>query len=160
MAISRKLKAYLDKNKIKYIKKRHEEVYTAQEVAHAQHVPGQFMAKSVIVRVDAKMVIFVMPAHMLINMPRLKKMTGAKILRLATEKEFKDLFPGCDIGAMPPFGNLYGLPVCADKTLTEDKYIVFNAGSHKDTIKMKYNDFAKLVQPKVAPFAQLVPAGR
>ena len=160
MAVAKKLREYLDKNKIKYVKKRHKEVYTAQEVAHVQHVPGQYMAKSVIVRVDAKMVIFVMPAHLMINMPRLKKLTGAKVLRLATEKEFKDLFPGCEIGAMPPFGNLYGLPVCVDKSLANDEYIVFNAGTHKDTIKLKYKDFAKLVLPKVAPFANLAAAGR
>lgn len=159
MAVAKLLKEFLVKNKVKYEAKRHAEVYTAQEIAHAQHVPGKYLAKSVIVKVDDKLVIFVIPASLLIDMPRLKKLTGAKVLRLATEKEFAALFPGCDIGAMPPFGNLYNVPVCVDKSLTEDEYIVFNAGTHKDTVKMKYKDFEKLVKPKMAGFAQMAPAG-
>lgn len=158
MAIAKVLKEFLDKNKVKYEKKKHQEVYTAQEIAHAQHIPGKFLAKSVIVKVDTKMVIFVLPAHLLIDMPRLNKLTGARELRLATEEEFANLFPGCEIGAMPPFGNLYNVPVCVDKSLTADEFIVFNAGSHTDTIKMKYKDFEKLVKPKVAEFAQMAPA--
>lgn len=159
MAVAKMLKEYLNKNKIKYEAKKHAEVYTAQEIAHAQHVPGKFLAKSVVVKVDDKMVIFVMPSNLLIDMPRLKKLTGAKVLRLATEEEFGNLFPGCEIGAMPPFGNLYNVPVCVDKSLTADEFIVFNAGTHKDTVKIKYKDFEKLVKPKVAEFAQLAPIG-
>lgn len=158
MAVAKMLKEYLDKNKVKYEKKKHAEVYTAQEIAHAQHVPGRYLAKSVIVKVDDKMVMFVMPSNLMIDMPKLKKLTGAKALRLATEEEFASLFPGCEIGAMPPFGNLYNIPVCVDKSLTADEFIVFNAGTHTDTIKVKYKDFEKLVKPKVAEFAQLAPA--
>lgn len=157
MAIAKMLKEFLDKNKVRYEKMRHEEVYTAQEIAHAQHISGKFLAKSVIVKVDTKMVMFVLPAHLMIDLPRLKRLTGAKELRLATEEEFAGLFPGCEIGAMPPFGNLWNVPVCVDKNLTENEFIVFNAGTHKDTIRMKYKDFEKLVKPKVAEFAQMVP---
>lgn len=159
MAIAKMLKEFLDKNKVKYEKKKHEEFYTAQEIAHAQHVPGKFMAKSIIVKVDDKMVMFVLPANLMIDMSRLKKLTGAKVLRLATEEEFTNLFPACEIGAMPPFGNLYNVPVCVDKSLTADEFIVFNAGTHTDTIRMKYADFEKLVKPKVAEFRQMAPAG-
>lgn len=155
MAIAKVLKEFLDKNKVKYEVKKHEEVYTAQEIAHVQHVPGKFLAKSVIVKVDDKMVLFVMASNLIIDMPRLKKLTGAKVIRLATEDEFSKLFPGCEIGAMPPFGNLYNVPVCVDKGLTTDEYIVFNAGTHKETVKVKYKDFEKLVKPKVAEFAKL-----
>lgn len=158
MAVAKKVKEYLDKNKIKYEKKKHAEAYTAQEIAHAQHVSGKMVAKSVVVKVDSKMVLFVMPSNLVIDMPKLKKMTGAKDLRLATEKEFADLFPDCEIGAMSPFGNIYNIPVCVDKSLIMDEYIVFNAGTHKDTIKMKYKDFEKLVNPKIAPFAKLAVA--
>lgn len=159
MAIEKTLKKFLTDNKVKYEAKKHAEVYTAQEIAHAQHIPGRFLAKTVIVKVDDKLVIFVMPSNLLIDFPRLKKLTGAKVLRLAPEKEFEKLFPGCDVGAMPPFGNLYNVPVCVDKSLISDEYIVFNAGTHKDTIKMKYKDFEKLVKPKIAQFACLEPAG-
>lgn len=158
MAIAKMLKEFLDKNKVKYEAKKHAEVYTAQEIAHAQHVPGRYLAKSVIVKVDDKMVMFVLPSNLMIDMPRLKKLTGAKVLRLSTEEEFANLFPGCEIGAMPPFGNLYNVPVCVDKSLTADEFIVFNAGTHTDTIKVKYKDFEKLVKPKVAEFGQLASA--
>lgn len=155
MAVAKLLKKYLDKNKIKYKTKKHAEVYTAQEVAHAQHVPGRFMAKSVILKMDTRFIMVVLPAHIKVNLARFKKLTGAKSVRLATEKEFGKLFPGCDIGAMPPFGNLYNIPVGVDKNLTKDEHIVFNAGTHKDTITMKYKDFEKLVQPKVGPFGKI-----
>lgn len=159
MAVAKILKDYLNKSKVKYKAMKHSEVYTAQEVAHAQHVPGRFLAKSVIVKMDAKFIMVVLPAHFMVDMARFKKLTGAKKVRLATEKEFEGLFPGCEIGAMPPFGNLYNIPVGVDKSLTQDELIVFNAGTHKDTIKMKYKDFEKLVQPKIGPFAQIRPAG-
>ena len=106
-------------------------------------------------KLDTKLVMVVLPAHMMVDLARFKKLTGAKTLRLATEKEFAGVFPGCEVGAMPPFGNLYNTPVCVDKDLTQDEFIVFNAGTHRDTIKMKYKDFEKLVKPKIAQFAKL-----
>lgn len=159
MAVAKLLKEFLNKNKVKYKAMKHKEFFTAQEIAKAQHISGKLMAKSVIVKLDDKFIMIVLPAHLKINFPRLKKITGAKKVRLATEKEFAGLFPGCEIGAMPPFGNLYNVPVGIDTRLTEEEHIVFNAGTHKDTVAMKYRDYERLVKPKVAPFGSLELAG-
>ena len=154
MAVAKILKDYLNQNRVKFKAMKHKEVYTMQEVAHAHHISGKYLAKTVIVKIDKKFVMLVLQAHLKINIPKLKKQTGAKVLRLATEKEFGKLFPGCGIGAMPPFGNLYNVPVGVDKNMTENKVIVVNAGTHKDTILLKYADFEKLVKPKVFGFSK------
>lgn len=155
MAVVKQLRAFLNKNKVKYQVKRHPEAYTAQEVAHSEHVPGRFLAKTVVLKVDGKLGLAVLPANLLVDLDRFKKLTRAKKVELAKEGEFEDLFPGCEVGAMPPFGSLYNLRVAVDKSLTEDEYIVFNAGTHRDTVKMSYQTFAKLEKPMVADFGRL-----
>jgi Ala-tRNA(Pro) deacylase len=150
MPILSKLKEFLDANRIRYEVRSHRTAYTAQEVAAAEHVPGREMAKVVMIRDGDGYVMAVLTAPHHVDLKRLGNATGRTGLRLATEAEFARLFPGCAPGAMPPFGNLYGIPVWVDESLTRDDEIVFNAGTHEQTVHMKYADFAQLVQPRVA----------
>jgi Ala-tRNA(Pro) deacylase len=149
----KKLKEFLDKNNIKYISISHSPAYTAQEIAASAHIPGKNLAKTVMVKLDGKMAMAVLPASYNVDFDLLKKAAGAQKAELASEEEFKDMFPECDIGAMPPFGNLYGLEVFVAESLAEDKEIAFNAGSHTELIKLAYKDFERLVKPKVANFS-------
>ncbi len=149
----KKLKDFLDKNRIKYVAIKHSMAYTAQEVALSAHIPGKEIAKTVILKKDGKIAMAVLPASRKIDFDLLKKETGAKSIELATEKEFKDLFTNCDVGAMPPFGNLYDMEVFVAKTLTEDDEIAFNAGTHTELIRMSYKDFERLVEPKILSFS-------
>ena len=143
----KKLTAFLDSHHIKYVTIRHSRAYTAQEVAASAHIPGKEMAKTVMVKVDEKMSMVVIPACYQIDMDLLTKALGAGLVELATEEEFKDFFPTCEIGAMPPFGNLYDMDVFMESTLAEDEEIAFNAGSHTELIKMAFPDFQRLVKP-------------
>ena len=152
MPILTELREFLDKNGVPYEVAEHRQAFTAQEVAQAQHVPGRELAKVVILRSGAEFMMVVMPAPYRIDLERAKAAIGKSDLALATEEQFKGLFPHCEAGAMPPFGNLYNLPVYVDPSLTRDEAIVFNAGTHTQTVKMKYADFARLVHPKVASF--------
>ncbi len=152
MAICKRLKDFLDKNKVKYQVAGHPEVYTAQEIAAALHVPGKELAKVVIINAGEKFVMTVLPASWRIDMARLKDALKAKEINLATEKEFESLFPDCEIGAMPPFGNLYSVDVYVDRALTEDEEIFFQAGNHIESIKMNYKDYSQLVDPKIVEF--------
>ena len=147
------LKEFLDKQGIKYITIRHSTAYTAQEVAASAHIPGKELAKIVMVKIDGKMTMAVLPATHNVDLELLKKVASANKVELASEEEFKGMFPGCDVGAMPPFGNLYGLDVFAAESLAEDKEIAFNAGSHAELIKLTYKDFERLVKPKVGRFS-------
>lgn len=152
MAMCKKLKEFLDQNNVKYQVAGHPEVYTAQEIAAALHVPGKELAKVVMIRAGDRFVMTVLPASWRIEMAKLKETLKTKEVRLATEEEFKDLFPDCELGAMPPFGNLYNLDVYVDKALTEDEEIFFQAGNHIESIKMKYKDYSSMVNPNVAEF--------
>ncbi len=150
--VNEKLKEFLDRKGVKYQVARHSEVYTAQEIAAALHVPGKELAKVVIVKAGEQFSMAVLPASWRIDMDKLKGILGAKEIRLATEDEFRDLFPDCEVGAMPPFGNLYGLDVSVDKALSEDEEIFFQAGNHIESIKMNCKDYLKLVTPGIAEF--------
>ncbi len=154
MSMPQRLKDYLDTQKVHYEVLAHREAHTAPEIAQALHLPSKELAKVVIVRVDDRFVMTVLPATWKVDVKRLKEVFGASHVRLATEDEFSDLFPDCQIGAMPPFGNLYGLDVYVDQSLTEDEEMVFQAGTHVDAVKLRYRDFHELVQPKVAEFHQ------
>ncbi len=148
-----KLKECLDKNGIEYISIRHSKAYTAQKIAAATHIPGKELAKTVMIKVDGKMAMAVLPASYHVNFEELRVCIGAKKVVLANELEFKDIFPQCEVGAMPPFGNLYGMDVYVAESLAEDEEIAFNAGSHVELIRLAYKDFAKLVKPKVLKFS-------
>jgi Ala-tRNA(Pro) deacylase len=153
MPMLKKLQEYLDANQVKYQVLTHSEAYTAQEIAALQHVPGKQMAKVVMVKKDGQPLMTVLPASHRINFASLQKVLGGRV-EMETEQEFHGLFPGCETGAEPPFGNLFGLEVWVDTSLTGDEEIVFNAGTHWQTVRMRYEDFARLVTPRVATFAQ------
>ena len=150
--VSQKLKDFLDSNNIQYITINHSKAFTAQKLAAATHISGWEIAKTVIVKVDGKMAMAVLPASTRINLDTLKKVTGTQNVALATESEFAGLFPECETGAMPPFGNLYNLDVYVAKDLAKDEEIAFNAGTHTEMIKMYYKDFERLVSPKLTEF--------
>ena len=150
MPILRRLKEMLDKAQISYEVHDHTLAFTAQEVAATQHLSGKEMAKVVMLKVDGNLVMGVIAADHKINLNTVRASLGAKEARLATEDEFISRFPQCEIGAMPPFGNLFGLPVFVDPALEKDEYIYFNAGNHLQTVRLRYEDFARLVRPQTA----------
>lgn len=143
------LREYLDKHSVKYIVISHSVAYTAQGIAALAHIPGKELAKTVIVKMDGKLAMAVVPGSLHVNLNLLKKETKANVVELATEVEFKDQFPECETGAMPPFGNLYGMDVFVDESLAQDKEIAFNAGSHRELIRLAWADFESLVKPKM-----------
>jgi Ala-tRNA(Pro) deacylase len=145
----KKLKEFLDNNHVKYVNIIHSRAYTAQEVAQSAHIPGKEMAKAVMVKLDGQLAMVVLPATQQVDFDRLKQGAGAGKVELATEREFQDKFAECEVGAMPPFGNLYGMEVYVARELTKDAEIAFNAGTHTEVIKLAYADFGRLVNPKV-----------
>lgn len=147
--VLKQLTDFLDSQSVKYTVLMHSQAYTAQEIAAIAHVPGKELAKTVIVKVNGKMIMVVLPASDMVDLKSLKKALGADRVELADESEFKDLFPGCEIGAMPPFGNLYKMDVVVADDLAENETIAFNAGTHRELARMAYRDFERLVQPKV-----------
>lgn len=152
MALKR-LKEFLDENNVRYITISHSPAYTAQEMAAKAHLPGKEIAKTVLVKIEGKLAMAVLPGSFKINFEELKKVIGSENVRLADEHEFIDKFPDCEVGAMPPFGNLYGIEVFVARSLAEDEEIAFNACSHSQLIKMAYTDYEKLVKPIRLDFA-------
>lgn len=148
-----KLKKFLDENDVKYVTIKHSRAYTSQEIAASAHVSGKELAKTVMIKIDGKMAMAVLPASYQIDFESLKTLFGTGNVRLASESEFEDRFPDCEVGAMPPFGNLYDMEVFVAETLTEDYDIAFNAGSHTELIKLPYYDFNRLVEPRVFKFS-------
>lgn len=147
------LKEYLGKAGVAYQVSHHPARYTAQELAQVEHVPGHLVAKVVMVLADEKLIMVVVPATVKVNLSGIQEAVGAQRIRLGTEQEFGHVFPDCEVGAMPPFGNLYNVPVLVDTALTRDPVILFNAGNHDVMITMTYADFAQLVQPRTGAFA-------
>ena len=143
------VREYLDQRHAKYVTISHQPAYTAQEVAAAAHIPGRMMAKTVMIKLDGEMAMVVLPADRRVDLEYLKKITRAHTVRLASEEEFKGMFPGCEVGAMPPLGELYGLEVYAARELTEDDEIAFNAGSFTEVVKLPYAEFRRLARPRV-----------
>ena len=149
-----KLQRFLDDNNVLYTCISHSLAYTSQGIAALAHIPGKELAKTVVVKIDGKMAMAVLPASAHIDLIQMRAAVRANAVELATEAEFKDRFPDCETGAMPPFGNLYDLAVFVDDSLTRDKEIVFNACSHRELIRMAYADFERLVKPKVLSFVR------
>jgi len=143
------LRKFLDGNAVKYVTMKHSPAYTAQELAALAHVPGKDWAKTVMVKLDGKIAMAVVPASGRVVFDLLREAAGAKAAELATEQEFKDLCPGCEVGAMPPFGNLFGMDVYVDAALAEDTEIAFNAGTHTEVVRLPFADFERLAKPKV-----------
>ncbi|UCF10840.1 MAG: YbaK/EbsC family protein [Candidatus Bipolaricaulota bacterium] len=145
-----RLKEFLDKEGVRYVVMQHSPAFTAQEVAAYAHIPGRELAKTVIVKIDGRIAMAVVPASHRVDFDALRDAAGAKSVDLASESEFQDLFPACDVGAMPPFGNLYEMDVFAAEALTEDVEIAFSAGSHAEVVRLAYADFERLVDPTIA----------
>jgi Ala-tRNA(Pro) deacylase len=152
MSLTR-MKDFLDSYRIKYVVVSHSLAYTAQGIAALTHIPGKELAKTVVVKIDGRLAMAVVPASNRVDLGALKAASGAKTVGLATEEEFKDRFPDCETGAMPPFGNLYGMTVFADESLTHDEDIAFNAGSHRELVRMRWDDFVRLVEPTILRLA-------
>lgn len=148
------LTRFLDDNKVEYVTIRHSPAYTAQKIAAAAHIPGREVAKTVMVKIDGKMAMAVVRATDQVDLDLLRSAAKADSVTLATEDDFRDAFQGVELGAMPPFGNLYGMAVFADEALTKDAQIAFNAGSHTELLQLDYKDFQRLAKPKVANFSR------
>jgi Ala-tRNA(Pro) deacylase len=146
------LKQFLDQEKVKYVSIIHSTAYTAQEVAASAHIPGKELAKTVIVQLDGQTAMAVLPANRKVVLQDLREVTGADQAKLVPEEQFKQKFPDCEIGAMPPFGNLYGMEVFVAASLANNQDIAFNAGCHTEVIRLAYKDFERLVRPKVVSF--------
>ena len=154
MSLPRRLEVLLKERHVDFKSLIRPEAYTAQEVAAAMHVKGQELAKAVMVKTDGSFVMTVLPASGRIDFQKLKEFLGKKDVRLASEDEFKGLFPDCETGAEPPFGNLYNVDTVVDASLTQDEEIYFNAGSHYEALEMRYRDYEELVKPKIADFSR------
>lgn len=150
---SRKLKEFLDANTVRYVSIRHSIAYTAQEIASLTHIRGKEIAKTVILKADGQTLMAVIPGSHRVDLVLFAAVAGVAKAQIASEYDFKAMFPDCETGAMPPFGNLYGLPVYVAKPLTEDADIAFNAGTHSELIRMAYSDFERLVRPKRGVFS-------
>ena len=144
-----KLRVFLDSHHVKYLVTSHSLAYTAQGVAALTHLSGKKLAKTVIVKIDGILAMAVIPAPEHVDLDRLRTITGAQSAELATEREFKNAFPDCETGAMPPFGNLYDMPVYADLELSENEEITFTAGSHRELVRMSWEDMVRLVNPVI-----------
>jgi Ala-tRNA(Pro) deacylase len=152
----RQLREFLDSRGIKYVVVPHAHAITAQQIAASAHIPGKELAKTVVVKLDGKTALAVLPASQKVDFDLLRETAGARHAELASEAEFRDRFPDCDLGAMPPFGNLYGLDVYVADSLADDEEIAFNAGSFTELVRMDYRDFEQLVRPKVLRFGTRV----
>lgn len=150
---AKKLKQLLDERSIKYISINHSPAYTARETAASTFVPRREFAKTIIVDLDGDKVMTVVSASRHVDLARLRSLAGADKARLATEDEFKSLFPDCELGAMPPFGSLYQMPIYVDEMVTEVDDLCFNAGSHEQIMRMNCADYLQFEQPVVGAFA-------
>lgn len=149
----KRLKEFLDQHRVKYQTLRHSPAYTAQEVAAATHISGKQVAKTVIVRLDGELAMAVLPASYRVDLARLSQATG-KRAGLASEMDFLQAFPGCELGAMPPFGRLWGIDVYVAESLAEDYTIAFLAGTHGEVIIMAFDDYRALAEPRILKFSR------
>jgi Ala-tRNA(Pro) deacylase len=147
-----RLKDFLDSNGVKYVTIAHSPAYTANEIAFSAHIPNNSLAKTVMISLDGRLLMAVVPGSMHVNLSRLRELTGGSDIAVASESEFRRFFPDCETGAMPPFGTLYNIHVYVDELLAGDD-IVFNSGSHRELVKMSYKDFLRLVKPIQGRFA-------
>jgi len=143
----------LERYQITYVHTRHPNAYTALEVAQAEHLPPYMLAKTVILHGPHGYTMAVLPADCKIDMKELAANLRVEHLRLATEEEVRERFPDSEVGAMPPFAALFGMPVCMDVRLAEEPYILFNAGTHRDAIHMRVADYLRLTNPVILRFA-------
>lgn len=155
MSCQKRLEFYLYEHQIPYQLQRHPWTFGAQRIAQTEHLSGMVVAKTVIVLADKRLFAFVLPASLQIDLEKIRELLHANEIRLAHEWEFASAFPDCAVGAMPPFANLYGLPVYVEEHLADQEKIVFPVGTHRETMSLNYADFARLVQPRTAAFARI-----
>jgi Ala-tRNA(Pro) deacylase len=155
MSIPRRIRDYLDSQNAPYEWLPHPQAFTAQEVAHALHVSGKRLAKTVVLDADGRLVMAVLPASHRLIVAELKAALEVRHLEMLPEGELAKIFPDCDLGALPPFGNLYGIEVWVDRVVAESGEIVFTAGTHVDAVRMKYSDYAALVKPHEGRFSEV-----
>ncbi len=155
MSVSQSIRDYLDSQNVPHAWLAHPEAFPAQEVAHTLHVSGKHFAKAIVVQADGRRVMAVLPASRRLNVHQLRDALKVKRVEMVPESELAKLCSDCELGAFPPFGNLYGLEVWVDSTLSESEEIVFNAGSHTDAVRMKYSDYVKLVKPQTGSFSDM-----
>ncbi len=148
------LKDFLEREQVKFVTIKHSLAFTALEIAESAHVRGRDLAKTVVVEIDGDMAMVVLPASRRLSLERLRAATGAKTVELATEASFEARFPSCEVGAMPPFGNLWDMRVFVDQHLREDEQIAFNAGTHTELVRLSYGDFERLTEPVVLQVAE------
>ena len=158
MPIAARLESYLNENQIPFSHSTHPLAFTAQEVAHAERVSGRMIAKTVVVLADGNFLMAVLAADSLVDLQELRHALGSAHVRLATERELADLFPDCELGAMPPLGNLYSLPVWVDNSLAQQRTIAFNGGTHRDMVHMTFADFERAVKPVLIGFGRRIAA--
>lgn len=151
----KKIADFLDDNHVRYVVITHSPAYTAQGIAALAHIPGKQMAKTVVLRVKDEFMMAVLPASQHVDLRALRTVLGTTDAHIAHESEFEALFPGCELGAMPPFGNLFDMPVYCETSLRDDRQIAFNAGSHRELIQMDFDDYLQLVKPRIATFGAL-----
>jgi Ala-tRNA(Pro) deacylase len=149
---STRIKNFLEKENVRYSTILHSPAFTAQESSESAHISGKAFAKTVIIEIDGKYAMAVLPAHRRVDLDDLREITGSANVRMASEPQMKSLFPDCEVGAMPPLGNLYGLDVYVTPALAENGEIAFNAGSHTELIKMRFADFERVAQPRILSF--------
>lgn len=150
----KKLIDFLEENKVRFTRIIHSTAYTAQVIAHRAHISGNVLAKTIILKSpENEYIMAVVPANYQIDLDKLSELHGKQLI-LATEDDFEKLFPCCETGGMPPFGNLFGLPVYVSKTLSKSQEIAFNAGNHKELLQMDFADFNRLVKPKIVVFSR------
>lgn len=150
---AKKLREFLDSQGVEYVTITHSPAFTAQKIAASAHISGKELAKTVIVRIDGRLAMAILPASYRVDFDLLRDASGANEVELAGEADFRETFPDCELGAMPPFGNLYSMYVFVAEKLAEDEDIAFNACSHTELIKMRYSDFERLVKPIVVKFS-------
>ena len=151
--VTTSLKDYLDEHRVPYQVISHEPAFTAQCIADLTHTPGRELAKAIMVKLDDNLIMAVLPAMYRVDLGALKRATKAKSAVIAFEEEFYNRFPDCETGAMPPFGHLYGVTVFADESLMRDEHITFNAGTHREVIRMTWEDYVKMADPKIIRLA-------
>lgn len=148
-----RLKEFLDKNDIRYVLISHSRAFTAAATAAITHIPGREIAKTVMVKVRGQLAMAVVPGSRHLDLKALEEELDVRDIKLVSEEEFKNVFPDCELGAMPPFGTLYGLNVYVDSKLEEDPEIAFNAGSHRELMRMQFADYERLEHPRILPIA-------
>lgn len=158
MQCKEKVEAYLREHHIPFQEQQHTPAFSMLRIAESEHVSSKKVAKTVIVQVDGQLMSFVLPATYQVDLDKVRAILGAKEVRLAHEAEFAPTFADCEVGAMPPLGNLYGIPVYVDKNLATEESIIFPIGTYVDTMSLKYTDFEQLVHPHTAMFAKVQPA--